>query len=427
MSRRSSRRSEVSQTSSARRASIERENDATALPPFFNTTFSTHRISPLYVGPESLTPARLEVLSARLRDTLVGDVVRGIQIGLESSETTYGQVGPLRSVRLRWFDAGTILGDGDTTDEQDSGWSDLPESKKRGLWLQIRHENASYVALLLPGTSLNDHNASRWRMAPEEVVEDGDESSNKDHFLHLPLVLFRMPVALKNIICEWLSTTFDCRVSKLALGTKTILSVWEEWVQRMGLPTTGPDFQILLAFNAPLPEKGAGTVPDSAAEDDEEQAEVDNKAATTSGLRTLDVTIRAKDIRRFVRAGKAMPVKNTTATANSWDNDLRERRRLAGPNDDDGWAWRGQGDASQNQPFTEALGAYLDRHLALNLFHPSVRVIQVSCSGFVLAQNRLKVVRPASGMSDKLSRAAWMFVARLGERVTETALPAVFS
>lgn len=424
MSRRSSRRSEASQTSSARRASLDRENEASALPPFFNTTFSTHRISPLYIGPDGLTPARLEILGHRLRDTLVGDVVRGIQIGLESSETTYGQVGPLRSVKLRWFEAGTVLGDGDATEERESGWRSLPESKKQGLWLQIRHDNASYVALLLPGTSSKEQDASRWRMAPgESATGNGAAQSDKSHFLHLPLVLFRMPVALKNIICEWLSTTFDCRVSKLALGTRTILGVWEDWIQRMGLPTTGPDFQILLAFNAPLAEPDTGTVPDSAAEEDED----DTKAATASGLRTLDITIRAKDLRRFVRAGKAMPVRSTSTASNSWDNDSRERRRLAGSNDDDGWAWRDHTDGPQTQPFTEALGAYLDRHLALKLFHPSVRVIQVSCSGFVLAQSRVKVVRPANGMSDELSRAAWMFVAKLGERVTEAALPTVFT
>lgn len=425
MSRRSSRRSEASQTSSARRASLERDNETTNLPPFFNTTFSTHRISPLYIGPQELTPTRLEVLSHHLRDTLVGDVVRGIQISLESSVTTAGQVGPLRSVRLRWFKAGTILGNGDTTEERQSGWRNLPESKKQGLWLQIRHENASYVALLLPGTSSVQQNTSRWRMAPGETLgESNGAPSDQSHFLHLPLMLFRMPVALKNLVCEWLSTTFDCRVSKLALGTKTILNVWEDWIQRMGLPTTGPDFQILLAFNAPLPELDAGIVPDSAAEDEDED---EGNTATTAGLKALDVTIRATDLRRFVRAGKAIPAKGNETTTNSWDDDLRERRRLAGPNDDDGWAWRAETHDVQNQPFTEALGAYLDRHLALNLFHPSVRVVQISCGGFVLAQSRVKVVRPANGMSDELSRAAWMFIARLGERVTEAALPAVFT
>jgi hypothetical protein len=305
-----------------------------------------------------------------------------------------------------------VLGDGDEAEEGHSGWKDLPESRKQGLWLQIRHENASYVALLLPGVEAPSEDASRWQMAPGKDRQDVDMLADQDQFLHLPLLLFRMPVSLKNVISEWLCATFDCRVSKLALGTKTILSIWEDWIQRIGLPTTGPDFQILLAFNAPL--LGA----DPAAED---QSNEESESATTAGLRSLDVTIRAKDLRRFVRAGKNISVE--ASPTNSWDSDPRERRRLAGPNDDDGWAWRAE---SGGGPFTEALGAYLNHHLALRLFHPSVHVVQVSCSGFVLAQSRLKIVRPSDGLSEDMSKAAWMFVARLGERISGNTLPMVF-
>lgn len=417
MSRRSSRRSE---------ASTEHENESSSLPPFFNTTFSTHRISPLYIGAEGLTPARLDLLAHRLRDTLVGDVVRGIQIGLESSETTYGQVGPLRSVKLRWFKASSVLGSGDETEDGENGWKDLPESRKQGLWLQIRHEHASYIAVLLPGLeTFGNQGMSRWQMAPGEKVGNSGAQAEQNNFLHLPLLLFRMPASLKTIICEWLSSTFDCRVSKLALGTKTILDVWEHWVQRMGLPTTGPDFQIVLGFNAPLPDPDTPTIQNGASA----ESDADSKAVMASGLRSLDITIRAIDLRRFVRAGKNIPV--AAGTTNAWDEDARERRRLAGTNDDDGWAWRRpdkkDGGNVQNQPFTEALGAYLDRHLALNLFHPSVRVIQVSCSGFVLAQSRLKIVRPRDELGDELSRAAWMFVAKLSQRVTGVGTATVFS
>lgn len=336
--------------------------------------------------------------------------MRGIQIGLESSETTYGQVGPLRSVKLRWFKASSVLGDGDEAEEGHSGWKDLPESRKQGLWLQIRHENASYVALLLPGVEASDEDASRWQMAPGKGQQ---MQADQDQFLQLPLLLFRMPAALKNVISEWLCSTFDCRVSKLALGTKTILSIWEDWIRRIGLPTTGPDFQILLAFNVPLSD---------AAEEQGSESESMNKT-DASGLKSLDITIRARDLRRFVRAGKNIQTETST---NSWDSDPRERRRLAGSNDDDGWAWRAEGGNDTQSPFTEALGAYLNHHLALNLFHPSVHVVQVSCSGFVLAQSRVKIVRPSDGLSEEMSKAAWMFVARLGERISGNALPTVF-
>ena len=135
--------------------------DEEVLPPFFNTTFSTHRVSPLYVGKQDLTTPRLKQLAHRLRDTLVGDVVRGVHIGVESTVTPAGQVGSLESVKIRWFHAQKLLSREPSFTEQDGStglaasvmrqWNRLPEAQKMGLWVEVKHENACYVALLLPG------------------------------------------------------------------------------------------------------------------------------------------------------------------------------------------------------------------------------------------------------------------------------------
>jgi hypothetical protein len=405
--------------------SIPDPEDDEPTPPFFNTTFSTHRVSPLYVGPEQLTTPRLETLARRLRDTLVGDVVRGIQIGLESTDTPSGQVGPLKSVKLRWFRANTVLGDevgGAGHDVEDSVWDSLAESQKQGLWIEILHENAAYIALLLP--SVGDaakRTVPTWQMQPGGQAES-HSNVEESHFIHLPLLLLRMPLPLKNVIGEWLSVTFDCRVSKLALGTRTLVHVWEDWIRTVGVRSNGPDFVITLAFNAPLPDPGI----------DEEEGESkkvgDSAEDTKPGLRSVDITIQPQDLRRFVRAGKGLTQRPKVGSGASWENDVRQRRRLAGGNSDDGWAWlsRESGTAASSQPFTDALARYLDHHLALNLFHPSVRIVQISCGGFVLASGRLKVVRQGD-ISDDLSRAAWMFVTRLGQRISGEALPAIFT
>ncbi|KEY74050.1 hypothetical protein S7711_02639 [Stachybotrys chartarum IBT 7711] len=371
------------------------------IPPFFNTTFSTHRVSPLYLGKQDLDAARLAQLAHRLRDTLVGDVVRGIQIGLESTDTPVGQVGALRTVKIRWFKATDILGE-DVSSEPGT------EGLEKGLWIDIRHENASYVALLLPSTaSPTVPTASSWT-ARAGRGKDADESNRA--FLHLPLLLLRMPLALKQVMGDWLSATFDCRVSKLALGTKTLLNVLEGWLRTCGISAKGPDCVITLTFNVPLAEQ--------AVSDDENAAE----GAQPPGLRSMDMTISPQDLRRFARAGEF--IRKEPPKKSAWDDDPRERRRLAGGNTDDGWAWRLDQDATK-QPFTDAFALYLDRHLALNLFHPSVRVSQISCSGFVLAQSRLKIVRHGEVSSD-LSKAAWMFVKLLGDRLRGDELPTIF-
>ncbi|KPM37337.1 hypothetical protein AK830_g9218 [Neonectria ditissima] len=363
------------------------DDNADDSPPFFNTTFSTHRVSPLHIGAEGLTPARLEVISRRLRDTLVGDVVRGIQVGLQATETPVGQVGPLKTVRVQWFQASAVLG----------GSAD--EHNQQGLWIQIRHENAAYAGILLPGIS----------HSPNSGTPD-----TREGFLHLPLLLLRMPLPLKNVVSDWLSSTFDCRVSRMTLGTKTILGVWESWIEAIGLHNNGPDFVLSLAFNVPLLITGDAT------EDGTTEEAIQDSAP---GLKSVDITISPTDLQRFARAGEGMPPLGQSAS-DPWANNPRERRRLAGGNSDDGWAWRAGKDA-KTHPFTEALARYLDHHLALNMFHPSVRVTQISCGGFVLGQSRLKILRLGE-MSEGLTRAAWAFVEQLGDRIKGGQLPHVF-
>lgn len=387
------------------------------IPPFFNTTFSTHRVSPLFVGAQALEQARLDVLAHRLRDTLVGDVVRGIQIGLESLETPVGQVGPLRYVKFRWFSPQDVLGDRDVLDDApDRARGETGDGSDRGLWVEIRHENAAYVALLLPGyTTLNQRTSARpsdWAMRPGRTATDNNLDETR--FLHLPLLLLRMPQPLKHVIGDWLSTTFDCRVSKLSLGTKTLVNIWEGWIETMGLSNKGPDFVVTLAFNAPLRDSDGALNSDSDS-DAEEMME--------PGLRSMSVAVPPQDLRRFLRTGERLRPESSSTPPPLWEKDARERRRLAGGNVDDGWSWR-TATSTGDQPFTTALERYLQHHLALNLFHPSVRVVQISCGGFVLAQSRLKILRRGD-LTDDLSRAAWMFATQLGGRIRGDELPTV--
>jgi hypothetical protein len=364
-------------------------------------------MSPLFIGPQGLDASRLDVLSRRLRDILVGDVVRGIQIGLEATATPTGQVGALRAVKIQWFQADSVLGDFDQTTYEDR--------QDKGLWIDIRHENASYTALLLPSTASAPPTQDGWAMQPDEAATG--VSTENPQFLHLPLLLLRMPLALKQVVGDWLAATFDCRVNKLTLGTKTIVNAWETWLQEVGVPQKSSDVAVTLAFNAPLTGD-----PLSDLTKDEDKIQGEDEAAP-AGLRSVEIIISPQDLRRFARLGKSLPPQETGA-ASPWDRDLRERRRLAGANADDGWAWRMDKDTPK-QPFTDALARYLDHHLALNLFHPSVRVVQISCSGFVLAQSRLKIIK-VGDLNSTLSMAAWKFVAHLGERVRGDEIPSLF-
>ncbi|KAM0250694.1 hypothetical protein ACHAQJ_008528 [Trichoderma viride] len=417
------RQQTASEQESENQRDQESEAGEIAMPQFFNTTFSTHRVSPLYIGAQKLDQSRLDQLAHRLRDTLVGDVVRGVQIGLEATDTPMGQVGPLKAVTFRWFQATDVLGD--KTSEH---WTELSDEQKQGLWIELRHENAAYVALLLPGFSRSQNGPSTsaaplWNMGFDKP---GIGEADGSQFLRLPLLLLRMPQPLKAVIGEWLSTTFDCRVTKLNLGTRTLVTVLEGWIQETGLPRADSDLVLTLAFNAPVTDTGRTAVLGLGGDLDEDDDEDDE--AAEPGIRTMEISISASDLRRFLRAGKALQkskqtASNTASSIASWERDDRERRRLAGPHMDDGWGWL-KNKEGPGYPLMEALANHLNHHMALNLFHPGVRVIQVSCGGFVLSQSRIKIVK-SGGVTDDLSRAAWMFVTLLGERVQGDTIPLV--
>jgi hypothetical protein len=337
----------------------------------------------------------------------------------------------LKEVRIRWFKAVDVLGDA----VPEEAARDTRKGKRKagktgaarnaateeGLWIHIRHENAAYNALMLPAAGRPP--ASGWAAQP--FTTKRKDATNDTHFVHLPLLLLRMPQPLKVIISEWIASTFDCRVGKISLGTRTLVGIWEAWIQDMGIISKGPDFVITLAFTLPVQtRKEEKEGPESEDELMQEDGTEDAVVAEP-GLRSIDITINPQDLRRFARAGENLvPVKSTKKP--SWESDPRERRSLAGPNTDDGWAWRTSAASRAEQPFTEALGRYLQHHLALDMFHPGVRIVQISCGGFVLAQSRLKIVRVAGELGEPLSRASWGFVMKLGERVAGEGLPEIF-
>ena len=509
----------------------EEEDPATAdsedptAPRLFNTTFSTHRVSPLHVGARPLTAPRLAVLSARLRDVLVGDVVRGVQIGTGpdagGSDPALGRAGALERVEWRWIplrrlmgaeapprrgpavhrEASLELGAGDeagggargrgrgrgrrggarggrgagsaTVGPSDA--ADPEEGAREGqdaLCLVLAYENATFHALLLPDTSSPGSKrqgaadlphlpwtgaASRTTRSSTAAGKEGEEEEGRGEaaaFLHLPLLLLKLPAPVKSVLVNFLATTFDCRVSPLRLGTRTLVRCWEDWLAALGRrQQPGKDVSVTLGFHLEPP-----------VDDPAREKPTDGRAGGTRGrgagpqqqlgLKTLEVVVPAEDILRFLRAGEKIvarragdgedadaggnnqkpgraqsqpapaPASHKRKPNDAVDGDTeshrRLRRRLAGCGADEGWEWRRRRTGSaaeeeeeeeggsqphhQHQPFTEALAAYLAAHLGLDLFHPGVRIQRVACAGFVAAEpGRVRVARSPSRPASRSS------------------------
>ncbi|KAH6683497.1 kinetochore complex Sim4 subunit Fta1-domain-containing protein [Plectosphaerella plurivora] len=369
-------------------ADVHMQDDAEPPPQFFNASFTAHRVSSLFIGDELLTTTRLATIAQRLRDTLVGDVVRGVQVGLEGADAGLGRAGSLELVTVRWFDAEAMLGDENTN-----------TPRREGLSFEMRYENTLCTALLLPRLVERSRNKNNILDGPfgtddafsvpstfETPRPNGPDDAR---FLELPLLLTRMPTQLRSFVLDFICRTFDCRVAHLGLGTRSLTTTWERWVQDAGLPTRGPlakDLVLTIGFHMPSPEE----------EPSDESAKM--------GLRIIDVIIPPDDAERFLREDWD----GNTTEKQDWEDNARLRSNLSGGGDEEGWAWlRGQdGEEDPELPFTRALAFYLDKHLALNLFHPSVRIVRIACGGFVLAENRVKVFATASGDEELVATGA---------------------
>ncbi|KAI0880585.1 kinetochore complex Sim4 subunit Fta1-domain-containing protein [Annulohypoxylon maeteangense] len=424
-------------------------------PRFFNTTFTTYRVSPLYLGPQGLTSERLELLSRRLRDVLVGDVVRGVQVGLESDSGALGRTGALYGVEWRWVDGERILGKkgsgregsvelGNGDDEQASNGSG-----RRVMCIELRYENARFGALLVPDLAGNEDSAGSgsgyqpswtWNMDGDTTTSRKSEVDTTS-FLHLPLLLFRMPAPLKSVLVDFISSTFDCRISPLALGTRSLISSWEAWLSdngsSNGRKALSKDVLITLGFHIEPPKQKSQVLEGSGEGEVVGEHQGQKPEALHLGLKSVDITIPASDVHRFLRAGEKLDSESNDAytkkrkvdstTTLSDEQQSRRRRKLAGGRDEDGWAWRARNSNNDNskeiqpeiidQPFTEALAEYLWHHLGLDLFHPGIRILRVACDGFALSDGRFKLFTPGRHHSDEEEESAvWKLMRGLVQR-----------
>lgn len=371
-------------------------------PRFFNTSFSTHRVSPLHLGTNSFDPPGLAALSQRLRDALVGDIIRGVQVAGSADGSLMSRSGILENVIINWISVQDFLADDNNYDRSQSHNDTL-----KGLAIMIQYERASYVSILLPligdrNSRDSDFTDTKWvSLAPPAPFGTGAKKHTREsptHSVHLPLLLMRMPAPLKVVVLEFLQVVFDTRVSTLRLGTRSLVQIWESWLRQSGADCEpgkigNKDVAITLGFAlsaSNIDEKEDSTDQDTMEDIEYESVRADSSPAKT-GLKTLDFFLPSKEIKRWCEFGKNFMNKKSLV---HWSGDNMTRIALSGGKEEEGWGWRQE--ASSEQVFTEALAAYLHENLALDLFHPLVRIIKIACGGFVLTEERLKVFQPPS-------------------------------
>jgi len=289
---------------------------------------------------------------------------------------------------------------------------------------------------LLPRLS-NDEEPARTSGVPSWMVSElaaPHTDAANGRFLRLPLLLLRMPAPLKVCIIDFLASTFDCRISPLRLGTRSLIQSWEFWVDEAGLPTKGSmgkDVLLTLGFYVPASET-AGQAMD--VDDETSKRNQDSDTPMDLGLKSIDIIIPASELGKFARAGREMEEQSGDGTNRATmgrrsvftpteDPDGRKRKRLAGGKDEEGWDWisaSSDGTGPRGYPFTEALARYVDCHLALDMFHPGVRGLKIACGGFVLSETRLNLFA-LPGQGSAVPIPVWNMLARLVARSSQPA------
>ena len=243
--------------------------------PIYNTTFTLHRVSPLYTGTNTpLDNAALQQHAKRFRDILAGDVLRGVRVGLGPEDDVLARVGALKSVTWEALPEEELW----RMDEEMKMDTTVELGAGKGILVQVAYEKMLYRAILLHG--------ERDRGQDEPMIHDGQNG-----FQHFPLLLTRMPASLRDTLTDFLATTFDARIAVLHLSGPYLSTTFEKFISdclgedgeeadlvesSMTLRNVVKDVQVLIGFDFP----------------------------TTASLQTIEFHIGQEDLPRLVQRGK---------------------------------------------------------------------------------------------------------------------------
>ena len=315
--------------------------------PLYNSTFTTYRASPFYHGDsELLDDQTLKIHARRLRDLLKGDTLRGVQVGLGAPDDGLSRSGTLEECTWDLLGDETACkaqhrpGEDSELDRTDlSAVKVLPESV-RGIHVQLHYERMTHSALLLRDP------------AAEDLGIPG--------FTSLPLLMIRMPAALREMFLDFLSTTFDSRISTMNLRSSFLTSSLENLLRRANLKERPDNFAMI----------GNGI-----------QLQLSTPSVTPS-LKNIDITIAKDDVQGFISHGKLLFSAATVPRRREADD---PRLTIAGP-------------------FTSALSAYLSEHLALSVSNPLVTISKAVCGPLALSgDGKIKLFppRPTAASADE--------------------------
>lgn len=325
----------------------------------FTTSWTLHRLSPLYHGREYQTlidnPEALRVYADRFRDILRGDVFRGVQIGIDSAsalDDAVAKAGPLNTCKWEtlptwshWNEEQSLL------EDADQELPIIPPESSAGILVTLNYDHAIFKAALLVG--------------PDGYHDDRKEVT------HLPLLVTRLPNVLRQTFISFLSGNFDTHCSILRLPSSFLCATLENYLASLSTVATHPSGSS--GISRLLIEKVIK----------ETHLTLSFPPPISPSLKTLDVHLPRESLSTFFAHGSKM-----TSTSNR-RYDIEEARESS---------------QKPTVPFITALSLYFDTHLAMNLDiselrdttkreKEHIRLTKVVCGAFVLGgEGRMKLL-----------------------------------
>lgn len=304
--------------------------------PLYSTTFTVHRLSPLFHNNITLDSAALRQYAFQFRDVLTGEVLRGVRVGLAADEDALARVGALKNVQWSLLKNEEDWEPGVDESQMDGNDTKIQERGHAGIMVEINYEKSTYSALLLHDAAKHGQN---------EIAG----------FSHYPLLLTRMPGPLRETFLNFLAATFDTRASVLKLPSHFLVDTAEEYLKNITSGENGPldaepatrilraiikEIVVMLTFDVP---------------------------SMTSSLKAMEFTIPKDHIWRFTKCGQLLL---------QVDGTQKEGYKVP-------------------RPCTRALTHYADAILGLNLDNPQLKISRVACGAFVLGtEGKIKLSAP---------------------------------
>ncbi|CEL07603.1 hypothetical protein ASPCAL10760 [Aspergillus calidoustus] len=322
-----------------------------------NTSWTSHRLSPLYHGSEHsslLGQPALEIYANRLRDHLTNSLADA-QGWRAPEEDTAGvsNTGALNSCTWEPITSLSFLSPQSVEDDDE-------DAQPVGILITFGYEHITYKAALLANPSISPSDTSQKGKQPQRGRSKRTPSTSSSTSTSLPLLLTRLPKALREQFIAFLSSNFDTCVSSLRFSSDVLCDLLQSYVGNLTSAEGG----------------SGGEGADSVLIEDiirEMHLTLSFAPPIATSLKTLNVSIPRETIASFLRT--------TTGSSPAGDGTENSGRRVL-----------------------SGLSAYLQKHLAMELglelgdggvtlSSGYVRLTKIACAGFVITgEGRIKVV-----------------------------------